>query len=331
MRLKHIDILKGLGILLVILYHSASKFPVDLTTNEVVFRISRVINTFFMQLFFFCSGFLMMYTENGLSGKESWTEYLLKRFKRLLIPYFGFAFIALFLRLAAGSITRSQTQLLGGIIDIVFYAKEYWFLFVLFVITVLFKWLRKSTTSMSVWIGSGVSFLLIAHFEPIELFHIDRITYFSIFVIMGYLASKYHSMVNEYLEKRFMPILLFLVYIVFFVFFIHCHEGFIKFILNAFLAVIAISFFYSISFGMSKCKNLLMILTHFSVYSLQYYLFHILLCLPVYYLVAFLHIPFPVISMIIIFLSLVILSRLILLAVMNFPVIYPVVGLKKKK
>ncbi|MDO4623708.1 MAG: acyltransferase family protein [Eubacteriales bacterium] len=75
-RIDWIDTAKGIGIILVVFSH--------LTTDGQFLR--NFIFSFHMPLFFFLSGFLSV--RSGKAKKYSFREYLLRRIKRLYVPYF---------------------------------------------------------------------------------------------------------------------------------------------------------------------------------------------------------------------------------------------------
>lgn len=75
-RLKWLDSLKGLGILFVVLGHC---FPPEQALTNYLY-------SFHIALFFFISGYLL--TTN--LSREKFSTYFAKRFKRLMLPYFGY-------------------------------------------------------------------------------------------------------------------------------------------------------------------------------------------------------------------------------------------------
>ena len=79
-----VDAAKGLGIIIVVLGHAIA----DTTPNVPIFgKIFQIIYSFHMPLFFFLSGFcgIKALQKRQLHEKE---EFILERFKRLMIPYF---------------------------------------------------------------------------------------------------------------------------------------------------------------------------------------------------------------------------------------------------
>lgn len=57
-RAYEIDVMKGIGILLVILGHCMPDFPVNILEDPLSSEVRRFIYTFHMPMFFFCSGFV---------------------------------------------------------------------------------------------------------------------------------------------------------------------------------------------------------------------------------------------------------------------------------
>lgn len=79
-RLEHIDIIKGLAIIFVIVGHQASLFQ-----NK---DISNWVNSFHLPLFMFAGGFMAFRTvKPELLKFGKWLNYIYKKFKSLIIPY----------------------------------------------------------------------------------------------------------------------------------------------------------------------------------------------------------------------------------------------------
>ncbi|WP_033148172.1 acyltransferase [Prevotella sp. P6B1] len=125
-RIEYFDIAKGWAIFSVIVYHVAA-----IHGNE---EIRSFINTYFLSLFFFISGFFSIGKSfNDLPIKE----YLLKQAKHLLIPFFF-----------VGCLYNLYQNLLSGTppgFTFVFQDPKggYWFLFVLFLFIISLLLLKK--------------------------------------------------------------------------------------------------------------------------------------------------------------------------------------------
>lgn len=63
-RLIEFDILKGLGILFVILGHSVPDFPINLRTDTLSSTVEQIMYAFHMPLFFICAGCMIQMTDN---------------------------------------------------------------------------------------------------------------------------------------------------------------------------------------------------------------------------------------------------------------------------
>jgi peptidoglycan/LPS O-acetylase OafA/YrhL len=125
-RLDYIDALKGFAILLVVMghvlagYYPSYKDALDANSQGMI--LWRVIYSFHMPLFMFCSGFVFYKTKEYFSTKNT-TSLIGKRFKGLMIPYFAMGLLYL---------------LLTGNLFV------YWYLYVLFVfylVTSIIKWI----------------------------------------------------------------------------------------------------------------------------------------------------------------------------------------------
>ncbi|MBO5580160.1 MAG: acyltransferase family protein [Prevotella sp.] len=113
-RIAYFDIAKGIGILSVVIYHVA-----EIHGNRGMMSF---INTYFLSLFFFISGYLSI----GKSFFElSDKEYIIKQGKHLLIPFFF-----------VGSLYNLYQNIISGDYSRFFLSEDpkggYWFLLVLF-------------------------------------------------------------------------------------------------------------------------------------------------------------------------------------------------------
>ena len=81
-RLIEFDILKGVGILFVILVHSVPDFPVNLRADFLSETIEKLMYSFHMPLFFICAGCMVQIFDSkqvvsgGISKKEVFKAYV---------------------------------------------------------------------------------------------------------------------------------------------------------------------------------------------------------------------------------------------------------------
>ena len=135
-RIYWIDAAKGIGVICVIAGHLFKP-------NTV---ICRVIFSFHMPLFFFLSGIMF-------SGKAAtFSEYLRKKARGLLLPYLVIGLIGVIITLLASpfigmpSKEALLTDLYGGNVLGTFYVGQIWFLISLFIISCAFYFVQKRFT-----------------------------------------------------------------------------------------------------------------------------------------------------------------------------------------
>ena len=138
---REIDSLKGFAIFLVVLGHAIIYFPVDLhrvAWCEILFKMLSGIH---MPLFFAISGFCFSYRGN-------YGDFLFKKFKRILLPYFLFNLVDLIPRAILPQFVNRPQSMAESVKDILLYGGAYWFLFTLFIIfafyPLIYKWQAKS-------------------------------------------------------------------------------------------------------------------------------------------------------------------------------------------
>lgn len=90
-RLKYLDIARGIGIFLVVLGHS---IVTPLRSEQRVFQMFYDgIYFFHMAFFFYLSGYLVSLTNQIYKGKKQKAAFIYKKAKQLLIPYFFYSLL----------------------------------------------------------------------------------------------------------------------------------------------------------------------------------------------------------------------------------------------
>lgn len=209
MKNKTIQSLKGLGILLVVLYHSQGVTPavenqliMDNTLFVLFVKFKAILVTFVMPLFFFISGFLYFSTNSNFS--MSWMSFLKKKTIRLLIPYIAISSIAYPLKVvmsqfAVRPVSFSIADLLKSFFQpwnntILFL----WFLTSLFLIMLFSKLLLvKHKSYYRDIILLIISLFLYFSFEPrnregiVSILNLGGSLHFFIFFLLGANFCKY--------------------------------------------------------------------------------------------------------------------------------------------
>lgn len=320
MRANEIDVMKGIGILLVILGHCVPDFPVDLRADAMSAHVERFVYTFHMPLFFFCSGFVL-----GFTPPSSASKFLKSRFLRLMVPYLTFSFVSLGLRILFSSFTRSGFNINDGLIGILFYGKFFWFVYVLFFILLLMELFRKSKYALLLMVGIGI-FLYSLN---IELFKLSQMGYFTIFTVVGYLLSPFRDKLVSMMHNFWIPIVLIIILIgLYFYAPPMCFTT--KYLHRVVMAWAGIGALYSISLNQIKSKKMSGFINHFSKYSLQYYLIHMIVSLPCYYIVAAMHLNISILAVVMNFIVITAVSYLMLECLLRMKWCYKLIGIKTK-
>lgn len=204
---SEINICRGIAVLLVLLGHS---FP-DAQTGIEYVGVKWVFDflyAFHMGLFFILSGFVSakkIYEADSPVSVE-----VLKKVKRLLIPYFVYSVITLFLKVFFESYANNPFSLSefwqillgknpnGGL----------WYLWTLFVMSVFLYLLAKAIrpcsekTKTGILLGVGtVTYILYLVFPSMFL---TRVFTYTIFYIFGVILGRYYEYFGE---KFFRPVL----------------------------------------------------------------------------------------------------------------------------
>lgn len=184
-RIDYIDALKGFAILLVVMghvlagYYPSWKDALDANAQGMI--LWRIIYSFHMPLFMFCSGFVFYKTKDFFSLKNT-TSLISKRFNGLIVPYFVMGFIYYLL------------------LDKLF---VYWYLYVLFVfylisaiikwITSHFKWWNHYVDSIFFIFFSLFVYILCRKIHNFESFPFLDLDHFSLYIyfILGMVTRRH--------------------------------------------------------------------------------------------------------------------------------------------
>lgn len=264
-----LDIVKGIAILLVILGHSFCTFPFDLNA-QLPPIIGEVVRSFQMPLFFIASGFLF-------SRKESFKIFIRKKMFRLALPWLIFSILSVTLRIVFSSFTHGgEMDISEGLYDIV-QGHYYWFLYALTIIMIV-CYIVKSPIITSLLCLVSVMCCLTSDIKDINVFTIGRIVYYFPFFCFGILLKRFY---RNIIGDKILSVILLCVFVALYVIFmgINSPEKIIVFYVITLLGALST---WGIAVWLSQWK--MSALKHFGHYSLQYYLNHLLIMLPVYYI-----------------------------------------------
>lgn len=177
-----VDLLRGVAIVSVLLYHSIIEYPIDLRAQAVWCDwLFRFLAAYHMPLFFLLSGFVYSCKNYG--------EYLKKRALRLLVPYLVFGGGSVVLHAAAGSLVNGEAGLLDGFKSLALYGGEYWFLYTLFLISAAFPLLEKIRWRFFLPLLIGIT-VLMEPFPMPRIFLLNKNFYYLGYFALGVLARR---------------------------------------------------------------------------------------------------------------------------------------------
>lgn len=122
-----LDRLRGIAILMVLLYHSILVYPIDLTAQPFYGTLHSFLFMVEMPLFFLVAGFCFRY--EGQFG-----AYLKKKSLRILVPHIVFGLMDITLRLLPGGLVHERLDINGALRELFLYGANDWFLWTLFLI-----------------------------------------------------------------------------------------------------------------------------------------------------------------------------------------------------
>lgn len=187
-RYEWVDALKGVAIFLVVLGHSIIEYPINLHENYVCKVIFTRLSFVHMPIFFIVSGFCFSY-------KGNYGSYLLKKVKRLLVPYLAFGILDMIPRFLFPSLLNRPRGLSESIESILLYGGEYWFLYTLFLIFMIYPFIYKISSGKPILLFSTFVILyLINVFFPckVSIFTLSRILDYICYFSLGvFLRSVY--------------------------------------------------------------------------------------------------------------------------------------------
>ncbi|AKA71910.1 acyltransferase [Clostridium scatologenes] len=139
---KNMDIVRGLGIFLVVLGHS---FPDDKFNNNSFYEyIYKFIYSFHMPLFFIISGFFAYKIYNILDLSQ-YKKFILNKARRLMVPYFAVSLLAIPIKLYMNIYAARPMDPKNLILDLIIYPagngtinhtgtpiQYFWFIYTLF-------------------------------------------------------------------------------------------------------------------------------------------------------------------------------------------------------
>ncbi|WP_026489371.1 acyltransferase family protein [Butyrivibrio sp. XBB1001] len=195
-RNSQIDTLRGIAIGLVILDHSIIYFPINLHQNNVCEYLFVLISSVHMPLFFCIAGFCY-------SFKGDYREYIVKKIKRIGIPYVAFNVFDIFPRAIFINLVNRPRGIRTSLMKIVFEGGEYWFLYTLFLIFLIYPVIDKISVHFV------ITFILLSVFVALHLilpkidcFTMSRVIYYLFYFELGHFIKKRNRRRTHYIWEK---------------------------------------------------------------------------------------------------------------------------------
>jgi fucose 4-O-acetylase-like acetyltransferase len=191
-RSKQIDVLKGLAIILVVLYHAICWTDPNFGSNKLL----NVLQPFLMPTFFAISGYVLF--KSRITNYKAW---ILDKAKYLLIPHLAldlFLFAASYTKAATGASQINSYGLGQWMYKSLWRNEGEWFCWVLFFVLLfmlIIYFIDKHRDTQSFWMFMIVT-LLIIEFAPLPpgILRLVEIQWYIPFALIGYLVAKYNSL-----------------------------------------------------------------------------------------------------------------------------------------
>lgn len=190
---EELTILKGIGIILVILGHSFSFSGFDIIENtKLNTYIFRTIYSFHMPMFFMIAGFLTNNNKEHLIK-----DFYLSKIKRLLIPYIFINIVDAIPRHLFSELVNNKSN---SIERIIFYSgAATWFIYTLFILFLIFPVIEKYIIKKDKYYLFGIFLLGIkisGVTDSIDIFTINRLVNMSFYFYIGYIIKPYYERIK---------------------------------------------------------------------------------------------------------------------------------------
>lgn len=241
--LNHMNLLRAVGISLVVLRHSFSPFRNSWVVskfyeyNVIADCLGRYISTISMPLFVFISGYIYYFLRNNYGKYGDYKTMFKKKSRRLIVPYLILAPIYIYFLIDYDSVLSFLSNLWTG-------TGHLWFLLMMFTMFIVYynfeKFLQKHYV-FSIFLGIGL-YLIVLPVNYIHLNPLGLVCKYFIFFQIGNLFNKYSDVVLNYLKGK--VLILFLTHLVLFGIYFYAINSFenkyVLFGIDQFLLVLSV-------------------------------------------------------------------------------------------
>ena len=204
---SEINILRGVAFCLVLFGHSFPDSAYGYINAYTEFS-REYIYSFHMPIFFIISGFCM---KSVLLQKEiSIKSEIMKRTKRLLIPYLFYSYIAIILKVIFNSYMyiKFEPQIIWETLLGNSASGTLWYLWNLFIINNFFLFISRRTSKKQVWLL--ISLVLYICHLLFPQFYFDKLLKYPIFYVLGIYVAAYFPRIKKEMKNKGTAMFLFM-------------------------------------------------------------------------------------------------------------------------
>ena len=196
-RFKDMDVLRGIGIFLVVFGHS---FPDNKFNNNSFYSfVFYGIYMFHMPLYFLISGFFAIKIYEIINWNK-YIDFVKKKFKRLIIPYFIFSFIAIPIKIYLNKFASRPLEIGEVFKSLLIYPLDspiqyFWFIYVMFFIFLIAPIFKKVQLKYTLIITFLLS--VTVPLQGIKVFYLSGIIHYMFYFFLGVAFRKYYKKITE--------------------------------------------------------------------------------------------------------------------------------------
>lgn len=186
------NIARGIGIFLVVLGHSFPDAKFD--NNAFYAYIFKFVYSFHMPLFIMISGFFAYKIYDVVNGKD-YVDFIKKKFKRLMIPYFLISLIACPIKLYMNKYAARPIEVNSLFLNILVKPLEipiqfFWFIYTLFLIFALVPLFRKIPLKFMLLISLVLN---LASIDITNFFYINGVIHYLFYFYLGLFFREHYN------------------------------------------------------------------------------------------------------------------------------------------
>ena len=182
-RIVEIDTMRGIAIILMVLGHSFLVYPIDIFHLPGYYEFHRWFYTFHMGMLFVVAG--------AVYSCKDYKTFITKKIHRILVPYVIFDVISVLSRSFGGLFVNNHANLPKAAFYFFFYGGDYWFLYTIFVIFLIYPLLEKFFNEPWKEVALLLALFVVADYSHLHYFRISNAaSYLTVFIVGKYAVKR---------------------------------------------------------------------------------------------------------------------------------------------